>query len=102
MVKARLIWVVLLASAVTAIRSEDIGVEVAEASFTEGPECRSADCASPLLAHSDEGPSFPAARTIDVAGRYTVTSTRVLMPGTEGALRVIEFTAEGAGGQEAP
>ena len=32
--------------------------------------------------------------TVDVAGLYTLTSTTVLMPGTEGALRVIEFTAK--------
>jgi hypothetical protein len=42
------------------------------------------------------------ASTIDIAGEYTATSTTVLMPGTEGALRVIEFTADRTGGQEQP
>jgi len=70
---------------------------------TRGPECDSAaDCASALLAQVDEGPKLPAPRIIDVAGVYTVTATGVLMPGTEGALRVIEFTADGASEQEEP
>ena len=40
--------------------------------------------------------------TVDVTGLYTVTSTDVLLPGTDGALRVIEFTRNGADGQEEP
>jgi hypothetical protein len=48
----------------------------------------------------DGAPALPAqapGRIIDVAGIYTVTSTDVLMPGTEGALRMIEFTVDSAG-----
>ena len=40
--------------------------------------------------------------TIDVAGLYTVTSATVLNPGTDGAIRVIEFTSDSAGDDEAP
>jgi hypothetical protein len=55
-----------------------------------GPECDSVvDGASAL-------PAQAPGRIIDVAGIYTVTSTDVLMPGTEGALRVIEFTVDSA------
>ena len=69
----------------------------------KGPDpCDSAaeTCASSILARSEEGwisPPPPRA-----AGTYRVTSTGVLMPGTEGALRVIEFTADRASGQEEP
>jgi hypothetical protein len=40
--------------------------------------------------------------TTDVSGLYTVTSIDVLMPGTKGALRVIEFTADAPGGTPKP
>jgi hypothetical protein len=99
-----MVWVVLLASAVSALRTEETTVNGSEAPFTKGPECRSAaDCASPLLAQADEGPTLPASTgchvndfwSIDVSGLYTVTSTDVLMPETQGALRVIEFSRLG-------
>jgi hypothetical protein len=104
MVSVRMIWMVLLASAVTALRTEESTVQVGEAFFTKGPECDSAaDCASAVLAQADEGPTIPAPAgchvndfwSIDVSGLYTVTATGVLMPGTEGTLRVIEFSRPG-------
>ena len=61
-------------------------------------------CASDSLStlSAAEASFYDGAVNIDVAGLYTVTSTDVLMPGTEGALRVIEFTADGASEEEKP
>lgn len=51
--------------------------------------CRAGEtCASSRLARSEEG------WTPGVAGRFRVTSTDLLLPGTDNAVRVIEFTRD--------
>lgn len=75
-------------------RADDLGITTDK----KGPDpCDAAageTCASALLAREEKGWSPK------VAGTYSVTSTALLMPGTDHAIRVIEFSPPSADDEE--